>query len=204
MDDQGKRTPDRRSGDGQFHWSIPAHRHGAAGPALGGASRRLQTLLAREYLPAFGAGVCMHPRTVAGPHDSVREHRSVAACCGKLQWSYDGDRFASPRGSVSGTELGEPHPPVFLHHNAGRTFGRLRSLPAWKRSQMPVDGCLAEMKSAHRGDVEAAELRSLLTCRHVHTGYFGQVIVAGGGGHLSAPMAAARCKREPGAARGRR
>ena len=54
---------------------------------------------------------------------------------------------------------------------------------------MPVDGCLAEMKSGDRGDVEAAKLRSLLTRRHVHTGHFGKVIVSGGGGHLSPQVA---------------
>ena len=45
------------------------------------------------------------------------------------------------------------------------------------------------MKSGHRGDVEAAKLRSLLTRRYVHTGHFGQVIVSGGGGHLSPHVA---------------
>ena len=45
------------------------------------------------------------------------------------------------------------------------------------------------MKSGDRGDVEAAKLRPLLTRRHVHTGHFGQVIVSGGGGHLSPQVA---------------
>ena len=151
--------------------------------------RSLQTLLSRQHVPAFGARVCMHPRIVAGPHDSVRENRSVALCCGKLQWSDDGDRFTSPRSRVSGSEFGEPHSPVFLHHDSGRTLGRLRRLPAWKRAQMPVDGCLTEMKSGDRADVEAAKLRSLLARRHVHAGHFGQVLVSGGAGHLSPQVA---------------
>jgi hypothetical protein len=131
----------------------------------------------------------MHPRIVAGPHDSVRENRSVALCCGKLQWSDDGDSFTSPRSGVSGTDFGEPHSPVFLHHNSGRTLGRLRSLLVWKRAQMPVDGCLTEMKSGYRADVEAAKLRPLLARRHVHAGHFGQVLVSGGAGHLSPRVA---------------
>ena len=45
------------------------------------------------------------------------------------------------------------------------------------------------MKSGDRGDVEAAKLRSLLTSLHVHTCHFGQVIVSGGGGHLSPQVA---------------
>jgi hypothetical protein len=54
---------------------------------------------------------------------------------------------------------------------------------------MPVDGRLAEMKSAYHADVEAAEVRSLLTRRHVHAGYFRQVLVTGGDGRLSTQMA---------------
>ena len=165
------------------------HRHGSSGPSHVGAGRSLQTLLSRQHLPAFGARVCMHPRIVAGPHDSVRENRSVAVCCGKLQWSDDGDSFTSPRSTVSRPECGEPHSPVFLHHNSGRTLGRLSSLPAWKRAQMPVDGCLTEMKSGYRADVEAAKLRSLLARRHVEAGHFGQVLVAGVAGHLSPQVA---------------
>jgi hypothetical protein len=102
MDDQGERTPERRTSDVQFHRNIRSHRHGSSGPSPVGASRSLQTLLSRQHVPALGAGVCMHPRTVAGPHDSVRENRGVARCCGKLQWSDDGDRLTSSRGSVRG------------------------------------------------------------------------------------------------------
>jgi hypothetical protein len=185
MNDQGERPPDRRTGDVEFHWDIPFHRHGSAGPCLGGASRSVQTLLSRQHVPSFRARVCMHPRIVAGPHDRVREHGGVAPCCGKQQWADDGDGFASSRGRVSGTEFGEPHSTVFLHDNSGRTLDRLSSLPAWKGVQMPVDGCLAEVKSTDRPDVEAAKLRSLLTRRHIHTGHFGQVIVSGSRGHLS-------------------
>ena len=94
VDDQGERAPERRTGDVQFHRNIRSHRHGSSGPSPVGASRSLQTLLPREHVPAFGARVCMHPRTVAGPHDRVRENRSVALCCGKLQRPDDGD--ASP------------------------------------------------------------------------------------------------------------
>ena len=128
MDDQGERTPERRTSDVQFHWNICSHRRGSSGPSPVGASRSLQTLLSRQHVPAFGARVCMHPRIVSGPHDSVRENRSVALCCGKLQWPDDGDRFTSPRRSVSGSEFGEPYSPVFLHHDSSRTLGRLRSL----------------------------------------------------------------------------
>jgi len=53
---------------------------------------------------------------------------------------------------------------------------------------MPVDGCLTEMKSGYHADVEAAKLRSLLARRHIHAGHFGQVLVSGGAGHLSAQM----------------
>ena len=80
MDDQGERTPERRTGDVEFHWSIRSHRRGFSGPSPAGASRSLQTLLSRQHIPAFGARVCMHPRIVAGPHDGVRENRSVALC----------------------------------------------------------------------------------------------------------------------------
>jgi hypothetical protein len=41
------------------------------------------------------------------------------------------------------------------------------------------------MKSGYRADVEAAKLWSLLAARHVHARHFGQVLVSGGGGHLS-------------------
>src|SRR5258706_14179294 len=54
---------------------------------------------------------------------------------------------------------------------------------------MPVDGCLREMKSGYRADVEAAKLRSLLARRHVHACHFGQVLVPGGGGRLSPEVA---------------
>src|SRR6185503_20135708 len=79
---------------------------GASGPSPAGASRSLQTLLSGQHVPGFGARVCVHPRIVAWPHDRVRENRSVALCCGELEWSDDGDRFASPRRNVSGTEFG--------------------------------------------------------------------------------------------------
>ena len=176
MDDQGERTADRLTSDVQFHWRIRSHRHGSSGPGPGSASRSLQALLSRQHVPAFGARVCMHSGIVSGPHDSVREHRCVALCCGKLQRPDDGDGFTSPRRTVSGPEFREPHSPVFLHHDSSRTLGRLRSLPGWKRAQMPIDGCLTEMKSGYRADVEAAKLRSLLAQRQVQAGDFGQVL----------------------------
>ena len=95
MDDQGERAPERRTSDIEFHWNIRLHRHGSSGPSPVGASRSLQTLLSRPHVPAFGTRVCMHPRIVAGPHDSVRENGSEALCGGKLQWSDDGDSFTS-------------------------------------------------------------------------------------------------------------
>ena len=52
---------------------------------------------------------------------------------------------------------------------------------------MPVDGCLAEMKSGYQADIETAKLRSLLARRHVHAGYFRQVLVTCGA-HLSAQV----------------
>lgn len=39
------------------------------------------------------------------------------------------------------------------------------------------------MKSGCHADVEAAELRSLLTRRHVHAGHLRQVVMTGGAGH---------------------
>ena len=201
MDDQGERTPERRAGDVQFHWNIRSHRRGSSGPSPVGASRSLQTLLSRQHVPAFRARVCMHSGTVSGPHDRVRENRSVALCCGKLQRPDDGDGFTSPRRTVSGPEFREPHSPVFLHHDSRRTLGRLRSLPAWKPVQMPVDGCLTEMKSGYRADVEAAKLRSLLARRHVDAGHFGQVLVSGGAGRLSPHGRLARGERGPGTVR---
>jgi hypothetical protein len=54
---------------------------------------------------------------------------------------------------------------------------------------MPVDGCLIEVKSGYRADVEAAKLRSLLARRHIHAGHFGQVLVSGGAGQLSPQVA---------------
>src|SRR5882672_3286582 len=189
MDDQGERTPERRTSDIQFHWSIRSHRHGSSGASPVGASRSLQALLSRQHVPALGPRVCMYSRAVAGPHDSVRENRSVALCCGKAQRSDDGDCFTSPRSGVSGPKFGEPRSPVFLHHDSGRAPGCLRSLPAWKRAQMPVDRSLTEMKSGYRADVEAAQLRSLLARRHVHAGYFRQVLVTSGAGHLSPQVA---------------
>ena len=143
---------------------------------------------ASTYQPSGPGCVCTLELS-PGRMTAYREHRSVALCCGKLQWSDDGDRFTSPRGSVSGTEFGEPYSPVFLHHDSGRSLGRLRSTPAWKRAQMPVDGCLTEMKSGDHADVEAAKLRSLRARRHVHTGHFGQVLVSSGAGHLSSQVA---------------
>jgi hypothetical protein len=46
------------------------------------------------------------------------------------------------------------------------------------------------MKSGYRANVEAAKLRSLLARRHVDAGYFGQVLVSAGAGHLSLDVAA--------------
>src|SRR5688572_3213194 len=185
MDDQSERTPERRTSDVQFHRNVRWHCRSSSSLSRDSASRSLQTLLSRQHVPAFGAGVCMHPRIVAGPHYSVGENRGVALCRGKLQRSDDGDGFTSPRSSVAGPEFGEPRSPVFLHHKSSRTLGRLRSFPAWKRAQVPVDGRLTEMKSGYRADVEAAKLRSLLARRQVDAGHFGQVIVAGGAGYLS-------------------
>jgi hypothetical protein len=106
-----------------------------------------------------------------------------------LQRSDDGDRFTAARSGVSGTEFGEPHSPVFLHDDAGRALGRVRSLPVWKCAQMPVDGWLTEMQSGYRGDVEAAKLRSLLARRHVNASDLGQVVVSGGAGRLCSQVA---------------
>ena len=105
MDDQGERTTERRTGDIQFHWSIRLNCHGFPGPNPVSASRRLQTLLSRQHVPAFGTGVCMDSGTVAGPHDSVRENRGVALCCGKLQRPDDGDGVTPPRRTVSSPEF---------------------------------------------------------------------------------------------------
>ena len=184
MDDEGERTPERRTGYIQFHWNVRRYRHGLSCASPIRPCGSLQALLSRQHVPAFGTRVRMDPRIVARPHDSVRQHRSVAPGCGKLQWSDDRDRFTSPRGSVSWTEFGEPHSAVFLHDNPGRTLRRVRGLPAWKRAQMPVDRCLIEMKAGDRADVEAAKLRPLLARRHVHTGHFSQVPMSGGGGDL--------------------
>ena len=185
MDDQGERTPKRRAGNVQFHWNIRSHRRGSSGPSPVGASRCLQTLLSRQHVPAFRARVRMHSGTVPGPHDRVGENRSVALCCGKLQRPDDGDGFTGPRRTVSGPEFREPRSTVLLHHDSRGTLGRLRSLPAGKPVQMPVDGCFTEMKSGYRADVEAAKRRSLLARRHVDAGHFGQVVVSGGAGRLS-------------------
>ena len=189
MDNQGERPPQRRTSDAQLHWNIGPHHHCSSRPSPVSARRSLQALLSCQHVPAFGAWVCMHPRLVARPHDSVRENRRVALCCGKLERPDDGDSLTAPRGSVSGPEFREPHSPVFFHHNPGRTLGRLRSLPVWKRAQMPVDGCSTEMKCRHRADVEAAKLRSLFPWRHVDACHFGQVLVAGRGGLLSTQVA---------------
>ncbi len=190
MDNQGERAPERRTSNIQFHRNTGSHRHSPTDPSPVSAGRSLQTLLARKHVPAFGTRVYMHPRLVARPHDSVRKNRTVALCCGKLQRSDDGNSFASARSGISGPEFGEPNSPIFLYHNPGRTLGLLRSLPVWKRAQMPVDGWLAEMKSRYRADVEAAKLRSLLARRHVHAGHFGQMFVSGRGGQLSMQVAA--------------
>jgi hypothetical protein len=45
------------------------------------------------------------------------------------------------------------------------------------------------MKSGYHADVEAAELRSLLTRRHVYAGHFRQVLMTSGAGHLSPQVA---------------
>jgi hypothetical protein len=189
VNDQGERTSDRLANDVQLHRRIRRHRHGPAGPRPVRTSRSLQALLTRQHVPTLGAWVRMHSRTVARPHDGVREHRSVALCCGKLQRPDDGDGFTSAWRTVSVAEFGEPHSPVFLHHDSRRTLGRLRSLPARKRAQVPVDGRLTEMKPGYRTHVEAAKLRALLTRRHVHTGHLGHVIVSGSAGHLSPEVA---------------
>jgi hypothetical protein len=105
MDDQGERTPEGLTSDVQFYWSIRSHRHGSPGPSPVSAGRSLQTLVSRQDVPAFGPRVCMHSGIVSGPHDSVRENRSVALCCRKLQRPDDGNGFTSPRRTVSGPEF---------------------------------------------------------------------------------------------------
>jgi len=189
MDNQGERPPECRTRDVQFHWNVGSHNHGSSGPTSDRARWSLQALFSREHVPAFRAWVGMHSRLIARPHDGIRENGTVGLCCGKLQRSDDGDDLTSPRSRVAGSDLGEPHSPVFLHHNAGRAPGRLRRLPGWKRAQVPVDGCLTEMQPRYGADVEAAELRSLLPRRHVHAGHFRQVLMSSRGGPLGTQVA---------------
>ena len=151
-------------------------------PALIRACGSLQALLSREHIPALRARVCVYSRTVARPHDRVRENGAVTLRYRKLQRSDDGDRFTSTRSGVARPELREPHAAVFLHDDSGRTPGRLGSLSASKRVEMPVDGRLREVEFLDRADVEAAKLGPLLARRHVHASHFGQVVVSGRGG----------------------
>ena len=162
MDDQGEGTAERLPSDIQFHWNIRSHRHGSSGSGPARAIRGFQTLLSCEHVPALGAWMCMYPRTVTGPHDSVREYGSVTLRRRKLEWSDDRNGFTTPRSSVFGPEFGEPDLSGFLHHNSRRTLSRFRRLPVRKRAQMPVDRCLIELKSGDTADVEAAKLRPLL------------------------------------------
>ena len=46
------------------------------------------------------------------------------------------------------------------------------------------------MKSGYYTDIEAAKLGSLLAQRHIHAGYFGQMLVSRSAGHLSPYLAA--------------
>ena len=192
MDDQGEGTPERLPSDIQFHRCIRWGRHGFSSPSPASARRSLQALLSREHVPALRSRVRMHSGTVSGPHDGVRENRSVALCWGKLQRPDDGDGFTASRHGVSRSEFREPYSPVFLHGDSGCTPGRLRRLPVWEYVQMPVDGGLTEMQSGDRSDVEAAELRSLRTRRHINAGHLGQVLVSAGVGCLS-PQRADGC-----------
>ena len=105
MDDEGERTPERRTGYIQFHWNVRRYRHGLSCASPIRPCGSLQALLSREHIPTLRAWVCVHPRVVTGSHDSIGENRSVALCCGKLQWSDDGDGFTSP---VSYTHLTLP------------------------------------------------------------------------------------------------
>ena len=185
MDDQGKRPPERRTGYVQFHWNVRWYRHGLSRASPIRACGSLQALLSREHIPALRARVCVYSRTVARPHDRVRENGAITLGCWKLQRSDDGDSFTSTRSGVARPKFREPHAAVFLHDDSGRTPGRLGSLSASKRVEMPVDGRLTELECLDRADVEAAKLGPLLARRHVHASHFGQVIVSGRAGRLS-------------------
>ena len=144
MDDQGKRPPERRTGYVQFHWNVRWDRHGLSRASPIRACGSLQALLSREHIPALRARVCVYSRTVARPHDRVRENGAITLCYWKLQRSDDGDSFTSTRSGVARPKFREPHAAVFLHNDSGRTPGRLGSLSASKRVEMPVDGRLTE------------------------------------------------------------
>ncbi len=194
MDDQGKRATDRSTGYVQFHWNVRLYRHGfsRAGPIR--ACGSLQALLSREHIPALGARVCVYSRTVARPHDRVRENGTIALGYWKLQRSDDGDRFASTRSAVARPKFRKPHASVFLRNDSGGAPGRFGSLSAFERVEMPVDGRLTELESLGRADVEAAKLRPLLAWRYVHASHFGQVLVSSRVGRLGRPFHVARPK----------
>ena len=105
MDDEGERTPERRTSDIELHWNIRRHRRGSSGSSPVGASRSLQTLVSLQHVPTLRARVGMHSRIVSGPHDSVRENRGVGLSLGELQRSYDGYGFTSSRRTVSVSEF---------------------------------------------------------------------------------------------------
>ena len=147
MDDQGKRPPEDRAGDVQFHGNVRQYRHGLSRATPARACGSLQALLSREHIPALGARMCVHSRTVARPHDGVREDGAVTLGWWELQRSDDGDSFTSTRSGVACPELREPHPAVFLHDDSDRAPGRVGSLSASERAEMPVDGRLRELES---------------------------------------------------------
>ena len=148
MDDQGKRLPERRAGDVQFHGYVRWHGHGLSCASPVSACRSLQALLSREHIPTLGARVGVHPRAVARPHDRVRENGTVTLGDWKLQRTDDGElHLPSRRDDVAGPEFREPHAAVFLHDDSGRTPGGLGGLSASERVEMPVDGRLTELEA---------------------------------------------------------
>ena len=149
----------------------------------------LKALLSLEHVPTLRAWVCVYSRTVAWAHDRVRENGAVTFCRWKLQRSDDGDSFTAMRRHFARPEFREPHAAVFLHDDSGRTPGRLGSLSACERVEMPVDGRLTELEFLDRADVETAELGPLLTRRHVDASHFRQVLVLGRARRLSLQLA---------------
>ncbi len=78
-------------------------------PALVSAIRRFQALLSRQHVPALGAGVCVDSRTVARPHDRVRENGTVTVGYWKPQRSDDGDGLHLQREAVSRAPNSDSH-----------------------------------------------------------------------------------------------